>query len=277
MEEEYLYIEKTNKEIISNQYSKIQTKDYPCFVRYKSTDCFKLIKQENNKCYYEAGRLDFSDNFHSTPYTFNNIQILKFTIDDDKTSYSYDKKINLTINVFDLENKKNTKLDLNYETNIYIKHHSIFTKISLLNEFLLSGRPLENLNKDKFLGKLSFNDLYDVINNLDIEFNAVSSGRRFWTEAIITRLPHNVYLKDIIKTIFTKNSSFNFCKERRFSSISNDIITLIFDYDSDMPTYSNETEKREMKEMDLKIRDILKREIPKVYNPLEHLLIEISI
>ena len=280
MTQEYLYINNSNKKIGFNRFVEYTIKDNLEFNHIESIDCFK-ITDKDEKEYFLAGKKDFKGTFNPIPYTVGNVQLLNFTIDKEH----YNESVNLSINVFDIKKNKLEELQLSFEYNSF--YHSgpfrykptnlIVFIISILNDFLDSKRDLNDFDFENFLKKIiRVADLYDIINNLDIEFHSVSSGRRSWCESIIKRLPHNIYLLDILKTTFEKNSSFNFCKERRISSISNDTITLIFDYDSDMPTYSNENVKIELKDIDLKIRDILKIELAKIYSPLEHLLTIIS-
>lgn len=277
MNQEYLYIDKTNTYIGFNNNYQYTNKDNLGFTYGKpknielQIDCFKITNTKEKE-YYLAGKKTFDDKFYTCPLTIGKVQISDFTVNKKSYVGGLKEETILTLLVFNDETKKTEEIELSFN---YKAIHKIYFLISIFNDFIDSGNKFSDFDFQKFMeNSIKIESIFETINSLNIDFWVDGNGTKSaWYEAIIENLPQDTYLKNIFKELISKSQSFSFCHNKH---ISENQIVLFFDKSYDMSSITNRKKIDFLQNIDLKIRDILKFELPKIYNPKEHYFSKIS-
>lgn len=277
MNQEYLYIDKSNTYIGFNNNFQYRNRDNFGFTYGKpkdielQIDCFKITSTKEKE-YYLAGKKNFDDKFYPCPLTIGKIQISDFTVNKKSYVGGLKEETILTLVAHNDETKKTEEIELSFN---YKATHKIYFLISIFNDFIESGNKFSNFDFQKFTeNSIKIESIFETINNLNIDFWVDGNGTKSaWYEAIIENLPQNTYLKNILKELISKSMSFSFCHNKH---ISENQIVLFFDKSYDMSSITRRKKIDFLQNIDLKIRDILKFELPNIYNPKEHLFSKIS-
>ena len=246
----------------------------------KQRTCLRPVFYVNEleKDYYEfvPGYKTINDIFYKCPFSVCYVQI-DYLEELIKNEFKY---VNAVLRIFSKNFKKNNTININISKPLFGMQYLDFTIlhkiVNSINIYVEDGNNIDLLDIELFQTMnipelLTIEEVFEIINELEFKFytnceSRVGKDNSFWFEVEISNFPMSKYLQVLFKKALSENMKYH------ISIIKDNFILLNSDYGfSYSPCEGREENPTSIKGMD-EIKDILKIEISKTFEPIKELV-----